>query len=158
RDFTVDHIVRPEWVRLAQEGGNQTGPAVFRFVIKVEKGKTGEHQVIEERMHTDQGKVLKEYSEAKLREWLASPVPSADVKAALTKTVTLAGKVAETRKALDAAEKDLDAVGKDQARLRANLQIIPQTSEPYKKFLEKFVTQEAQIESLQKEVRQLASA
>jgi len=31
----------------------------------------------------------------------------------------------------------------DQTRLRANLTIIPQSSEAYKKFLDKFVAQEA---------------
>jgi hypothetical protein len=48
------------------------------------------------------------------------------------------------------AEKQLKAVTTDQARLRENLQIIPQSAEPYKRFLDKFVTQETEIEALQR--------
>ncbi|MBI3408813.1 MAG: DUF4139 domain-containing protein [Planctomycetes bacterium] len=158
RNFTVDHIVRPDWTRLAQEGDNQRGPAVHRFVLKVAKGKTGDQQVIEEHIQTDKGKVLKEFSEAKLREWLANPVPSSDVKAALNKALGLAGKVQESRKKLDGLEKQLEASSKDQARLRENLKIIPQSSEHYKKFLEKFVSQESQIENLQRDIREVSAA
>ena len=46
----------------------------------------------------------------------------------------------------------------DQSRLRENLKIIPQTSEPYKKFLEKFVAQESAIEAYQKQIRESQTA
>ena len=52
----------------------------------------------------------------------------------------------------------LESLNKDQARLRDNLKIIPMNSEPYKKFLEKFVTQEMQIENLQQRVSELQAS
>ena len=61
------------------------GPDVFRFKLEVAKGKTGSQEIIEERIHTEKGKLLKDVSETKLREYLAHAVPSAEVKAALTK-------------------------------------------------------------------------
>ena len=64
-------------------------------------------------------------------------------------------KLAETAKNLAEQEKQLKLLSDDQARLRENLKIIPQTSEPYKKFLDKFVSQEGEIEGYQKQIRQL---
>ena len=52
-------------------------------------------------------------------------------------------------------EGQLKQLSADQARLRENLKIIPQSTEPYKKFLDKFVAQESDIEALQKQIRQL---
>lgn len=157
RDFTVDHIIRPEWTLLDQDGDNKRGPEVFRFTLKVEKGKTGQKEIQEERTTTDKGKLLKEFPEAKVREFLASPIPSGEVKAALTKSLALAAKVSETTKKSAEVQKQLDALSKDQSRLRSNLQIIPQTSDHYKKFLEKFVSQETRIEGFQGQIEQLTA-
>ena len=43
-------------------------------------------------------------------------------------------------------------------RLRENLKIIPQSSEPFKKLLDKFLSQETEIENFQKQIRQLQTA
>jgi hypothetical protein len=81
--------------------------------------------------------------------------PSAPVKEALTKALDLYAKLAESRRELGEASGRLEALGKDQARLRENLRIIPPSSEPYKTFLQKFVAQEMEIENLQRQERQL---
>ena len=47
-------------------------------------------------------------------------------------------------------EKRLKAITEDQTRLRANLANVPPTSAAYKRYLEKFDTQESDIEKLQK--------
>ena len=124
-------------------------------MLKVPQGKTAERRVIEERTYEEKGGLVKDLSEEKLHAYLASPVPSADVKAALTKVLAMTAKINETKKALDEQESQRQQLSTDQARLRENLKIIPQTSEPYKKFLDKFVTQETEIEGFQKQIRQL---
>jgi hypothetical protein len=63
-----------------------------------------------------------------------------------------------TSKQLGGVEKQLDLQGKDQARLRENIRIIPMDSAHYKTFLEKFVGQETRIETLQKQVQELQAA
>jgi hypothetical protein len=154
RKFTVDHVIRKDWTLIDAKGDARPGPDVYRFAMDVKKGKTDSQEIIEERVHTEKGKLLKDVPEAKLREFLAHPVPPADVKAGLTKALALLTKVSETSKQLAESEKSLKVVSDDQARLRENLKIIPPTSEPYKKFLEKFVTQETEIDGLQKNIRQ----
>lgn len=155
RDFNVDHIIRPDWVRVTDKGDRQPGPDVFRFTMHIAKGKTGAQEVQEEKIYFDKQKNLKELSETKIREYINNAATPDAVRAALTKALELMGKVADTAKQLGAVEKQLDLLSKDQARLRENLKIIPATSEHYKKFLEKFVGQETRIESLQAEIAQL---
>ncbi len=155
RSFTVDHVIRKDWSRIDAKGETQPGPDVFRFKVEVKKGKTGTQEILEERIHTEKGKLLREVPEPKLREYLANAVPGADVKAALTKALSFQTKLAENTKRLAELEKNLKAVSEDQSRLRENLRIIPQTSDPYKRFLDKFVTQETEIEGLQKNIREV---
>ena len=155
RDFTIDHIIRPDWVRIAEKGEKQPGPDVFRFTLKVAKGKTGNQGVYEEKTYKDKGKLLREFSEAKLREFMGNAATSEPVRTALNKALDLANKIAETSKQKSELEKQLDGLGKDQARLRENLKIIPPTSEHYKKFLEKFVSQETRIDTLQTQLQQV---
>jgi dynactin complex subunit len=86
---------------------------------------------------------------------LSHPIVSAEVKAGLKEVLRAAAKLAETTNQLANVDRQLDELTKDQARLRSNLQIVPQSSEHYKKFLEKFVAQETGIENLQQQNRQL---
>ena len=48
----------------------------------------------------------------------------------------------------------MKAITDDQARLRANLEKVPPASAAYKRYLEKFDTQETEIEKLQTEIEQ----
>src|SRR5581483_9952677 len=155
RNFTVDHIVRPDWVRLDPQGDSQRGPGVFRFTLEVPAGKTANKEVLEERTFPEKGKSVKELTETKIREYLGSPVPSAEVKAGLSKALALNLVLTESQRKLAELEKQLKSLSDDQARLRENLRIIPQTSEAYKQFLEKFVLQESQIDTYQKQIRDL---
>jgi hypothetical protein len=157
REFVVDHVIRPEWKRLGATG-EQAGPDVYRFVLEVPAGKTGHQEVVEERTRLDKTRVVKSAPETLLREFLLSPAPGARVKEALTTFLGLQGKLSESRRQLGDSTGQLDALSKDQARLRENLHVIPQSSEPYKDFLQKFVTQEREIEALQRQQRQLQAS
>ena len=155
RVFSVDHIVRAGWVRLADQGEVQRGPDVFHFELKVPLNKTASREIIEERTHQEKGLLVKNVPEERLREYLANSAPSPDVKVALNKVLTMTAKIAETARSLAEQEKQLKQLSDDQARLRENLKIIPQSAEPYKKFLDKFVAQETEIDGFQKQIRQL---
>jgi hypothetical protein len=157
REFAIDHVVRPEWKRLSPDG-DQPGPAVYRFNLEVPAGKTGHQQVLEAHTRLDKSRTLKAAPETLLREFLAASAPSADVKAALSKTLDLTAKLTETRRQLAEATSRLEALTRDQTRLRENLKIIPQSSEQFKTFLQKFVAQETSIENLQSDERRLQAS
>lgn len=155
RTFTVDHVVRPTWIRLDDKNEPQPGPEVFRFKLEVAKSKTGNKSVREERTHTEGGVLLKNLPETAIRVYMNNPVTSADVKAAFTKALGYQAKISETQKQITEVEKQLTIVTADHNRVRENLKIIPMSSDYYKTFLEKFVAQDKQIETFQKEIRQL---
>ncbi len=157
-DFTVDHVIRPDWACLSDKGEKQHGPDVFRFILHVAKGKTGTQEVEEEKIYIAKANGLRNLSENQVREYINNPATSMAVKAALIKSLDMARKISETQKELSGAEKQLDLLSKDQARLRENIKIIPMSSEHYKKFLDKFVSQETRIETLQNQVQQLQTA
>ncbi len=158
RTFTVDHIVRKGYKRLGPDG-EQTGPAVYRFELKVPAHKTGLKEVTEERVHQDRKESLKQATLEELRrDYLTSPAVNASVKEALKKYLDLNGQRIETTRKLDEQKGQLKILTEDQARLRENLKIIPPTSDEYKSFLQKFVAREAEIDAHQKQVRQLEAA
>ena len=154
RTFVIDHVIRKEWKVVSPAEDPKSGPDIFRFKLAIAKGKTGSHVINEEKIHVEKGKSIRDIPETKLREYLAHAVPSAEVKAALTKALDLQTKITETTKKLAEANQSLKTIGDDQARLRDNLKIIPQSTDPYKRFLDKFVAQESEIEGLQKTIRE----
>jgi len=154
RNFTIDHVIRSDWARIDPKGEPQAGPGVHRFKLDVSKGKTASQGVVEERVHAGKGTWLKTAPEPMLREYLQHPTPRPDVKAALTRTLMFQVRAADALKQAAELERQLKTAGEDQARLRENLKIVPPSSDVYKKFLDKFVTQESEIDGLQKTLRQ----
>jgi hypothetical protein len=151
--FTVDHVIRKEWKRLAADGNNQDGPAVYRFNLAVNSRSTAHQEVLEERVWQERKRTVAELSETELRKYIAHPAPSAKVKAVLQQVLDKqAGINAAVQQLADnhSAQKILIA---DQARVRENLRFVPQSSEHYKDFLTKFVAQEKQIEEGQRQIR-----
>lgn len=155
RNFTIDHVVRPGWARLDDKNDPLPGPDVFRFKLEIEKGKAGNKAVREERTYTETGVLVKNLNETQVKLFMNNPITSADVKAAFTKAIDFQAKIVETQKKIAGIEKELTVITADHNRIRENLKIVPQTSEHYKTFLEKFVAQDKQIETYQKQVRDL---
>ncbi|MBX9678801.1 MAG: hypothetical protein K2X38_08540 [Gemmataceae bacterium] len=152
RVFSVDHIVRKGWTRI---DGKQTqdGPDVYHFALTVAKDKSAQKEVVEEKVEASKEILVRSLPEIDVRRYLANAAVSAEVKAALAKSDAISAKVSEAQKSVTTLEKQLKILSEDQSRLRANLQIIPMNSDHYKKFLEKFVAQETEIETLQRQVR-----
>lgn len=155
RRFQFDHLIRPDWKLLIEKGKTQDGPSIFRFDVKAAAGKTGSHELVEEKTSSDKVESLKVASEKTIRDFLADAAVTRDVKEALQSTLDMRQKLAQSEKQLKELERQLTALTDDQARLRENLKIIPPTADPYKEFLQKFVDQERQIDALQRQSRDL---
>jgi hypothetical protein len=155
RTLTVDHVVRPDWTVIGEKGDPEVrGPEVHRFKLSVPKGKTKAHALVEEKT-VERPQPLAEVAESQLRVFLASPTLTAEVRAGLTKVVAASEKLAATRKEVADLETTLNRKNKEQERMRENLKIIPMSSEHYKKFLDRFVTQEDELERLQRQLTEL---
>jgi hypothetical protein len=150
----IDFVVQPGWRLLVNEDEVKTGPAAYQFALKVPPLKTAVKEFVEERAGVDKLPLLPAMPEGRVKELLAHAAASAEVKAALTKSLALWHKIHDATVRRNELEKQRGVLAEDQGRMRQNLNIIPQASEHYKKFLEKFVAQETEMDSLQKQLRE----
>ena len=85
--------------------------------------------------------------------FLTSRVVSPKLKEALTKMQALNSRLLGTQRDLAQVQAQLKEITDDQSRLRANFEKVPPTSAAYKRYLEKFDSQETQIEKLQADIK-----
>jgi hypothetical protein len=148
RVLLIEHPYREDWKLITPEKATERSRDVYRFQLKLAAGKSLTHQVVEEQVRVDTLAINASDDKA-VRVFLNSNVTSPKVKAALQEAMSLRGKLTETQRELAQVEKQLKAITEDQGRLRANMREVPQTSAAYKRYLEKFDTQETEIERLQ---------
>jgi hypothetical protein len=151
RDLIIEHPIRDEWKLVAPEKANETSRDVYRFDQAVAAGKTAKLDVVEERSRTNVAG-LAATDDQMIRVFLAGSVASDKLKEALNKALAFKAELATTRRDLTQVQNRLKAITEDQTRLRANLANVPPTSAAYKRYLEKFDTQETEIEKLQKSI------
>jgi len=151
----IEHPVRNEF-KLVDEKVKPTEVAsdVYRFELKVPAGKT-ESQVVTEERILSQGFQVSNIDDNQIRIFLNSPVTSDKVKKGLQSAMELRWAVAKTQRDIQEQEKQLKVITDDQTRLRANLKEMPSTAAAYKRYLEKFDTQETQIEKFQADIKKL---
>jgi hypothetical protein len=155
RVVLIEHPVRNEY-KLVEEKVKPTEVAsdVYRFEVKVPAGKTESQVVTEERL-INQGVQVSNIDDNQIRIFLNSPVTSEKVKKGLQNAMELRWSVSKTQRDIQEQEKQLKVITDDQTRLRANLKEMPSTAAAYKRYLEKFDTQETQIEQFQADIKKL---
>ena len=127
RTVLIEHPVRPEFKLVSKDKPAETARDVYRFELKVPAGKTAKETVTEER---DLGStvLLTNSPDEQIRIFLQSPVVSEKVKEGLKKAQELRWEWAKTQREVGEQQRQLQAITEDQARLRANLREVPQSS------------------------------
>jgi myosin heavy subunit len=154
RLLLIEHPVRPGFILVDTAKPAQTARDVYRFELPVPAGKTGSLTVTEEQT-IQQAIQLGNSSDDQIRQFLQSPVLSAKMKRGLEQALKLRLELADTQRELTEQQRQLQQITEDQSRLRANLKEMPTTAKAYKRYLEKFDTQESQIEALQDRIKKL---
>jgi hypothetical protein len=157
RTLLIEHPYRSNFHLTSKEQPAERTREVYRFQLKVPAGKGGHLDVVEE---TDQRQdlSLSNVDDQTVRVFLQSPATSTKVKVALVQAMKLKGTVAATQTELAQRRGQLKEVVEDQARMRANVRDLPEKAPVYKRYLEKFDKQEAEIEGLQKQIKDLEAA
>jgi hypothetical protein len=151
RVLFIEHPIRTDWKLIAPEKATERSRDVYRFQVLLPAGKTVAQPVVEEQLRLDRLTLTSAQDPAVL--WFAnSSISSAAVKGALQKVMAQRSRLLDVRNELAQLEDKLKAITDDQARLRANLDKVPPTSAAYKRYLEKFDTQETEIEKLQRQI------
>ncbi len=157
RTLLIEHGYRPDFQLVGKDKPAERTREVYRFDLKIPAGKTARQEVVEEKEEV-KPVPLTNADETALRVLLNSPGNSPRVKAALEEAVQRKAKLSAARRDLARQEKQLGAIQADQTRLRANLKDMPATAAAYKRYLDKFDSQETQIEKLQAEIQKLQEA
>jgi hypothetical protein len=153
RLLEIEHPVRRDWRLLTPTSPLERSRDLYRFQLAVPRGKNAELEVTEEKILPGEG-YLQSFGESTIRMLLASEIVKPQLKEALKKSLSLAATVADTHRETVDLEEQLKSITTEQARLRANLEKLPPTSAAYKRYLEKFDSQETKIEKLQAQIKQ----
>jgi hypothetical protein len=160
RSVLIEHPVRNDYHLVETDKLAETDKPVetardfYRFEVKIPARKTVSKPVTEER-DVRQSILLTNVDDNQLRYYISQSVASEEVRKALTKALSLRGVWSKTQQEIAAKLQQLSSINEDQARLRANMKDMPQTAAAYKRYLEKFDSQETQIEKIQAEVKEL---
>jgi hypothetical protein len=125
----------------------------YRFEVRVPRGAFAAFPVVEERELLDQV-ALTNMDDNTVAVLLQGPVSPA-LKAAVQKAIELKNRVAATNRQIEDVRRQLATVREDQKQQRENMKVIPQTDPVYKKYLDKFLAQETQVERLRGEQERL---
>jgi hypothetical protein len=150
----VEHPYQPQLTLVTPEKPAERSRDVYRFEVKAESNKTAKLQVVEEQKRLDE-LVLLSVDDETVRYFFRSASSSAAVKKALEEVLKLREQLAATQRDIGREEQTLKVIEQDQARMRANMERVPQTSEAYKRYLKKFDDQETEIEKSRARVAKL---
>ncbi len=156
RLIVVEHPIRPEYQLISKDKPSERTRDAYRFEIKLAAGKSAATDVVEERTVLQSLQMTSVFEDT-MKFLIAGPARNTKLKPALQKALDLRNAQAKTQSDLNQIETQLRAITEDQTRLRANLKEMPPTAAAYKRYLDKFDKQEAEIEKLQDQVKTLGA-
>jgi hypothetical protein len=150
----VEHPVRHDMPLIKECKPTETASDFYRFELKVPAGASKELTVTEEK-HDNFNFQISTQNDDSIKHFISQPLASETLKAGLHKALDLRWTLAKTTREVQEQEKQLKVIVDDQDRLRKNLKEMPQSAVAYKRYLEKFDTQETQIEKYQADIKKL---
>jgi hypothetical protein len=153
RTLLVEHPVNNAFT-LVGEKPKETTAEIYRFEMKVPAGQSKSLVVTEER-EDFHNYAISSSGDGQIKFFLSQTVASQKMKEGLKQALELRWTMEKTRREIAEQRKQLDVIVKDQERLRANLREMPTTAKAYKRYLEKFDSQETEIEKYQAQIKKL---
>lgn len=154
RVLLIEHPYRSDFSLVEPKAANERARDVYRFEVKAEAGKSAVLRVVEEKefQHTAS---LFNSDENTIKSLLGHEVSSVKVRKALEEVLALKAKVTAATAAMNHAQRRLNDIREDQARIRENLKTVPPESAAYKRYVKKFDTQESEVEELTESIKGL---
>ncbi|WP_448191123.1 DUF4139 domain-containing protein [Azospirillum sp. sgz301742] len=151
RTVLVEHPRRSGWSLVQPAGTPEATPAAYRLPVDVPAGGTVTLTVTAERPRQEQ-LTLTDLSSDRINAYATAPELPAAVREALGKVFVQRTLVAERDRRVGSIERERDETAKDQARLRENLQAVPQNSDLGRRTVTKMGELETQLERLGKDL------
>jgi len=154
RTVLIEHPFLPDWTLVSPKEPTERTRDVYRFSLPVGAGKTGTLSVVQTRT-VDQSVSLSSLSGDQVAFYVRSSVVSPAVKAALQKLSALMQKVSDTTSQRTRAETRVSEISQDQARIRANMERLSQTSDLYKRYVKSLTDEEDELARLADQIAKL---
>ncbi len=154
RVVLIEHPYRPEFELVSKTKYAERARDVYRFEVKVPAGKDASLDIVEERDAVSSVQINNAADDT-IRFFLSQKITSEKVKQALEHAQQLKAKRSMTERDLAQARTELQEITTDQARIRQNLPVLPQTSDAFKTYVKKLADQEPDVERLQKSIKEL---
>ncbi len=154
RTVLIEHPFLPDWTLVSPKEPTERTRDVYRFSLPVGAGKTGTLSVVQTRT-VDQSVSLSTLSGDQVAFYVRSSVVSPAVKAALQKLSALMQKLSDTASQRSRAEARVSEISQDQARIRANMERLSQTSDLYKRYVKSLTDEEDELARLSDQIAKL---
>jgi septal ring factor EnvC (AmiA/AmiB activator) len=141
----VEHPYRADTTLIAPEKPTERSRDFYRFEVKLKPKEQSSLQVVEDQQRGEKS-AMTNVSDQKIAVYSSQSAVTPRVKEAFQKALELKGEWEATQKEIRDENNALKVIEQDQARMRANMERVPQTSEAYKRYLKKFDDQETEIE------------
>jgi hypothetical protein len=152
RTFTLEHTVRPNWSSVGEKNLVEGSTRFCQFTVKAEAGKLVRQPVAEERI-VPKKESVNEIDEERVKTILASAAIKDSVKESLKKAFEMRTSLEQTVAMLKDLRGQATEISAEQARLRTNMEKLPQESELYKRYLKKLDQEETSLEKIQGQVK-----
>jgi hypothetical protein len=153
RTFILEHTVRPNWGPVGEQRRVEGSTRCCQFTIKAEAGKLVRQPVAEERI-VPKKESVNEVNEERVKTILASAAIKDAVKESLKKAFEMRTALEQTAATLKDLRSQATEISSEQARLRTNMDKLPQDSELYKRYLKKLDQEETTLEKIQGQIKE----
>ena len=144
-----------EWKLVETPAPVETLPGTYRFETTVDAGKRATFTVKEETTDLQRVEILRTENLSNLLYYSQQGEIPPPVREALAKAAALQGAAAETERAMNERNAQVNAITAEQGRLRENLKTVDKGSAYATRLLKKLDDQESQIEGFRREAEAL---
>ncbi len=156
RIVLVEHPFRPDWKLLEPSKPAERTPAVYRFQVPVDAGKSDKLAVKEEHLLSETVALVSADLNL-LVVYSRNAAIHASVRTALEKVVSMRNGLADVQRRRADTEQRINDYSQEQARIRENMRVLAQNSDLYARYVKELDQQETQIASLRDQLSKLRS-
>jgi chromosome segregation ATPase len=153
----IEQPYRADWKLAEPKEPAERTRDLYRFSVAVDPGKSATLRV-KETLPIQESILLMEGGIDQIAYYQQAKEVSQKVKEALQRVVQLRGKLDDTRTQRTRLDQRTAEITAEHARIRENMQRLPQNSDLYTRYVKKLDQQETELENLRKEIERLKNA
>jgi hypothetical protein len=152
----IEQPLQPNWKLVSPKEPSEKTRDRYRFAVEAQPGKPAKLSVEEEQIVSQQF-ALTNVDDNTIKYYTNNPKVSPQVKAALAEVVMRKQAIEQVAGERKRLEKQISTITTEQTRIRDNMGRLDRNSNLYKRYVEKFGTQEDEIETLHTRIQKITT-